>query len=867
MRSESERKGMLAIAGRVKARSAAALRSFNLTIGWKLSIGFGVLLLLLVITGLIIDRSLRTIDANLSKITEIEEPESAAASEMEINLIGTGFAVFGYLNDRDPQHLQQIEDEAEDFGRFQQQFYELTQGHDEEENALAAEVARGYERFTALADTLISIEDEQATKMEAFLTSLGEMEVLLDREIQVSDTPGDPDGSLKVQATHEMVNNANGIAKGVGNYLRTHQEAYAEQVSDGEQDFERFIAVYEGLDLSSQERQWAADVHVLFDESATLAKEIIELDKEQELALADFVTVRRDMNTLLHDEIQVLTQAGFAGAKGKADKSISFAHGTLLTVLIGSFIVGGGMAFAIGRGITKPIRKLVAGAEEIGSGNLAHRIDVDTHDEIGELAVAFNLMAANLATTTASRNELDKEITERKRAEETIKHQAYYDELTGLPNRRLFEDQLDRALAQARRKHQRLVVMFLDLDRFKTVNDTVGHNLGDELLQSASKRLTNLLRDGDTVARMGGDEFTILLPEVDREEAILDVARRILNSFRQPWTLGRSEFVVTASIGIAVWPNDGQDGEALLKNADMAMYRAKDQGRDNFQLYSPAMNAEVAARLALEKELRRALRNEEFVVYYQPQQNIRTGQIIGVEALVRWQHPERGLLLPGEFIAVAEEGELIVPLGEWVLRTACTQAKAWQDAGLPPLRMAVNFSARQFQHGSPMEAIASVLADTGLDPRRLELEITEGVAMSDVEHAMKILGDLRDLGVQIALDDFGTGHSSLAYLKRFPIDALKIDQSFIRDLTTDPDSKAIAATIIAMAHNLNHTVIAEGVETEEQLAFLREQECDEFQGYLLSRPVPADELLEILRQQERGRSSAKATRLGSGERR
>ncbi|MCH7836932.1 MAG: EAL domain-containing protein [Chloroflexi bacterium] len=851
---------MLAIAGRVKARSAAALRSFNLTIGWKLSIGFGVLLLLLVITGLIIDRSLRTIDANLSKITEVEEPESAAASEMEINLIGTGFAVFGYLNDRDPQYLQRIEDDGQDFAQFQQQYHKLSSGHQEQN--LAADVERGYERFTALADTLISIEDEQAVKMEAFLANLDEMEVILDDNVQASLSLNDPVASQKLHASHELEVSANSIAKDLGNYLRTHQEKYAERVYADERNFDRYAAVYEGLDLSLQERQWSEQLHDLFDESATLAKEIIELDKEQALVLADFVTVRRVMGTFL-DEIQALTYAGLAAAKDEANSSIISAQGALLTVLIGSFVVGGGMAFAIGRGITKPIRKLVAGAEEIGSGNLAHRIDVDTHDEIGELAVAFNLMAANLATTTASRNELDKEITERKRAEETIKHQAYYDELTGLPNRRLFEDQLDRALAQARRKHQRLVVMFLDLDRFKTVNDTVGHNVGDELLQSAGKRLTNLLRDGDTVARMGGDEFTILLPEVDREEDILDVARRILDSFRQPWTLGRSEFVVTASIGIAVWPNDGHDGAALLKNADMAMYRAKDQGRDNFQLYSPAMNAEVAARLVLEKELRRALRNEEFVVYYQPQQDIRTGQIVGVEALVRWQHPERGLILPGEFIAVAEESELIVRLGEWVLRTACTQAKAWQDAGLPPLRMAVNFSARQFQHGNPIATFASVLTDTGLDPKYLELEITERVAMSDVRLAMKILSDLRDLGVRIALDDFGIGHSSLAYLKRFPIDALKIDQSFIRDLTTDPDSKAIAATIIAMAHNLNHTVIAEGVETEEQLAFLREQECDEFQGYLLSRPVPADELLEILTQRERGRNSAKA----SGERR
>ena len=443
------------------------------------------------------------------------------------------------------------------------------------------------------------------------------------------------------------------------------------------------------------------------------------------------------------------------------------------------------------------------------------------------------------------------DITERKSAEEMIRHLAYHDALTSLPNRSLFEDRLAVALAQARRKQQMPAVMFLDLDRFKVVNDTVGHGLGDRLLQGVAERLMGLVRDGDTVARVGGDEFTLLLPDVAGPEDTVEVAERILESLRQPWVLEGHEFRITTSIGIAMYPNDGEDVESLLGNADTAMYRAKDGGRDNYKLYTPTMNAAIAERLALENSLRHGLERGEFVVYYQPQVDISSGRIVGMEALVRWQHPERGLVSPAEFIPVAEETGLIVPLGAWVLRTACAQNKAWQAAGIPPMRMAVNISARQFQLRDLIDTVAHVLEETGLDPQFLQLEITEGVAMQDVEFTVTMLRELREMGVQIAVDDFGTGHSSLSYLKRFPINVLKIDQSFVRDLTVDPDDAAIASTVIVMAHNLKLKVIAEGVETEDQLAFLRERECDEMQGYLFSRPAPAEALEAMLRKSGR----------------
>ncbi len=465
-----------------------------------------------------------------------------------------------------------------------------------------------------------------------------------------------------------------------------------------------------------------------------------------------------------------------------------------------------------------------------------------SEDDIHFLQAAANVLAAAI---------------QRKQAEEAAQHLAYHDALTGLPNRTLFEDRLTVALAQAHRKEQSVAVMFLDLDRFKIVNDTVGHTFGDQLLQNVAERLNGLLREGDTVARMGGDEFTVLLPEVTQAGDAVEIAERILETLRQPWRINNREFHVTTSIGIAIYPSDGEDAESLIRNADTAMYRAKEQGRDKFELFTAAMNASMVERLALENSLRRGLERDEFVVHYQPQVNIRSGRIVGNEALVRWQHPERGLVSPMEFIPVAEETGLIVPLGAWVLQTACAQNAAWQQAGHAPMPVAVNLSARQFQQRDLLDTVTQALEESGMDPQYLILEITEGVAMHDAESTATTLRALREMGIQIAIDDFGTGHSSLSYLKRFPVSALKIDRSFVRDLTIDPEDAAITAAIIAMAKSLKLKVIAEGVESEEQLAFLKEHGCDEMQGFLFSKPVPAPALEKMLARVSRPRALAR----------
>jgi len=436
-------------------------------------------------------------------------------------------------------------------------------------------------------------------------------------------------------------------------------------------------------------------------------------------------------------------------------------------------------------------------------------------------------------------------VIERKRAEERLQYLAHYDGLTGLPNRLLYFDRLDQALGWAQRNEQLVVVLLLDLDRFKVINDTLGHDVGDGLLQAVAERITGCVRECDTVARLGGDEFVLLLTNMTRDRDASRIAQKVLDAVEKPIVRGGRELFVTGSIGISRYPYDGKDAQTLLKNADTAMYRAKGQGKNNFQLYSPDLDACAVERLGLESSLRHALEREEFLLYYQPRLNLRSGRMTGMEALLRWQHPELGLVSPEEFIPLLEETGLIVSVGEWVLRTACRQNKAWQQAGFPPLRVAVNLSVRQFKRGLTNK-VAQLLEETGLEPRWLALEITESILMEHKESAINLLNELNTMGIRLVIDDFGTGYSSLSYLKRFPIHSLKIDRSFVQDIPDDTGDMAIARSVIGMAHSLNMTVTAEGVETKEQIDFLRAQNCDRVQGYHLSPPLPMEAFTQLL---------------------
>ncbi|MYM81015.1 EAL domain-containing protein [Duganella sp. FT50W] len=438
------------------------------------------------------------------------------------------------------------------------------------------------------------------------------------------------------------------------------------------------------------------------------------------------------------------------------------------------------------------------------------------------------------------------DISQRKRFEEELMHLARHDALTGLANRTLLLDRVSQAIAQARRSGNQVAMLFLDLDRFKTINDSLGHDAGDSVVVEVGRRLKQAVRDADTVARFGGDEFVVLLPELPHEHIAAALAQKILTALFQPMLIQGHELAPACSVGISLFPRDGTDGKTLLRNADAALYQAKALGRGNYQFYSEEMNARTLDRLTLESGLRHAVERGELQLKYQPQIELASGHIVGAEALLRWYPAGQDLVMPDAFITIAEETGLIVPIGEWVLRTACAQQVAWRRAGLPALRMAVNLSARQFRQPGLDAMVARVLADTGCHADALELEITESVLMDRADAAAVTLQRLSDMGVQLAIDDFGTGYSSLSYLKRFPINALKIDRSFVSDISSDADDGAIAGAVIALAHSMGLTVVAEGVETRQQHDFLRQLNCDLAQGFYFSQPLPAAALEHIL---------------------
>ncbi|QZY56106.1 EAL domain-containing protein [Crassaminicella profunda] len=481
------------------------------------------------------------------------------------------------------------------------------------------------------------------------------------------------------------------------------------------------------------------------------------------------------------------------------------------------------VGFIMANKIANPIIQLNQVFRKAAKGDLTVRAEIDSQDEIGRAAKSFNVMM------------------------ETIRYMTYYDPLTDLPNRGFFGKQLKFALSHAKRNKEKIGVMVIGLDRFKTINDTFGHNIGDQLLRAVAKELKNCVEEEDVVSRIGGGEFTILLPEIWENKNPAKIAQKILFVMNKPWKIDGNEFYISASIGIAYFPDDGVDELTLLKNADTALHRVKEKGGNHYQFYAPSMNENLMEKLDIDKDLHDVLENEELLVYYQPKVDTHTRNIIGMEALVRWKHPKKGMISPATFIPLAEENGCILSIGEWVLHTACKQNKLWQDEGYEPITVAVNISARQFQQPNFVDLVRKVLKETELDPRYLELEITESIAVEDIEYTIEILNQLKEMNIQIAMDDFGTGYSSLSYLKRFAIDHLKIDQSFVKDIISNKNDQAIASTIIAMGNRLNLKVTAEGVETKEQLDFLEKENCQYIQGYLFSKPVPAKEFEKMIK--------------------
>jgi len=439
-----------------------------------------------------------------------------------------------------------------------------------------------------------------------------------------------------------------------------------------------------------------------------------------------------------------------------------------------------------------------------------------------------------------------RDITERRQSAQRIEHLAHHDSLTGLPNRTLFLDRLRTALAMARRNGSEAALLLLDLNKFKDVNDTLGHAIGDKLLRATAKRIQHCVRETDTVARLGGDEFAILLGHVSSADGAGTVAESILRILTEPFGLDDHEVVTSACMGITLFPGDGEDAETLLKNADLALFRSKSEDMAHYHFYVSEMDEEVRRRKTTERDLRHALGSDQLSLFYQPQVDMVTGRILGAEALIRWHHPQQGSIPPSMFIPIAERSELIVPLGRWVLQRAAMQIQQWKKAGLPPFKIAVNLSPVQFRHQDLLATVTNVIEQTGVDPHQLQLEITETIAMTNFDYSVDILQNLRALGLTIAIDDFGTGYSSLNYLKRFPVDKLKIDRSFVTDIGLHPDNAAIVRAIINLGRGIGARVNVEGVETEEQLRFMRENGCDEVQGFYYSRPLPADDFAKLI---------------------
>lgn len=513
---------------------------------------------------------------------------------------------------------------------------------------------------------------------------------------------------------------------------------------------------------------------------------------------------------------------------------------TLLTMLVASALI----FYVINRILIRPIQKLGQTANEVGRGQFNARTGITSRDEIGELAHLFEDMSRNL-----------------QESQDHVTYLAYHDALTGLPNRHMFQEYLQRALPQAQRRNSSLALLFMDLDNFKQVNDTMGHQAGDQLLQQLSARITDCLRKEDqlsrinstgleetppnTVSRLGGDEFMILLTDLKNPSDAAIVAQRILDTLAAPFSINNNDFFISSSIGISLYPTDGDDVHGLIKNADIAMYHAKEHGRNNYQYFNESMNSKALERLIMENALREAITNQEFILYYQPKVDMRSGNIKGVEALIRWQHPELGMVSPAKFIPLAEESSLIVPIGEWVINEATHQLAVWQEDGLE-LSMSINISTAQLNQQNVAEVLQKAIERTKCRADLLEIELTETSIMDAHEHATNMLNDIKSLGVQISMDDFGTGYSSFSYLRDLPIDILKIDRSFVCDITIDQDDATIIAAILAMAHTLNLVVVAEGVETDEQLQFLRAHRCDIVQGYLISRPIPETELRQFI---------------------
>ncbi len=801
----------------------------KLRIGHRVWLVISLLLFLFFSTSAVSYMLTKRIEDSVNQLAYVDDVSLQAVTTMDARLEEIVRATTVYaLNagDVDREHLKAL---VFEFSNAATTYMRLSTVADQ--RRLANDALKSFTVLHQLSDEIIVVSDRSRAETAALRSAQRAIESAIDKRIlDLVDRTGGV-SKEKLIAVLGMDTSFDGVVSGFEDYLDVPDAAVREKVLSHSTEFNAFINKFLAAGPTVDERDWAEGIRDRISSLSTAGAGVMHLiDRKQDL-LVRISDRHSELKRYLVLRITPHIETARVWAGHKVNLSTFTAIWFLLAMTGVGVVMGAGAAVMLTRGIVKPIEALTEGTDAIGQGNLEHRIAIQSDDELGRLAAAFNRMAEN-----------------RQQSEEALRNLAHHDPLTQLPNRALFHERLTEALDTGGRVNRMVAVHFLDLDHFKDVNDTLGHPAGDLLLQQVSERLKACLRKSDTVARLGGDEFAVIQTNLVDDSGITVLAERMVEALTTPFDLGDERVHTGTSVGITVFPQDGTVADNLLKNADQALYRAKQEGRAKYRLFDPNMNAEIQARKTLEIDLREALESEgQIFLTYQPQIEIATGRIAGVEALVRWHHPERGMISPGEFIPVAEQTRLIGRITEIVLREACRQGKAWRDDGLPDMRMSVNLSPADFKRHDVVDMITGILDDTGFDPHLLELEITEGMVMSGVEAVIETLHKLHAIGVELAIDDFGTGFSSMSYLKKFPVDRLKIDQSFMRGIENNVEDRSITKAIIKLGHSLGLKVIAEGVETEEQMEFLRIRHCQEAQGYLISRPIEAEELAEFIR--------------------
>jgi diguanylate cyclase (GGDEF)-like protein len=798
----------------------------NFRIANRVSLAIGLLLFLFFMTSFVSFLLTKRIEDDVVRWVQVDEPRQFAAFTMDSQIAEATRSALAYSMTGSADQQARV---LAALGKFEESVATLIAlSESPEQRSLGEAAMESSARLRVAVDELISLTDREANLSGELFGTLGTMSSL--------SSPGADAGDAS-EAMAALQSHVDGLSAAIAGFRATGRQGERENAQvqlSRVGEMLRGSALSAGAALTPDRRAaLAANFGRTRELLATLITQV-----EQKRALSQSIEQTREhIQTLLASGVIPKVRSDRNRAQESVTSSTFTAVLYILVMTAFGVLLGAGAAVVLTRGIVRPLLTLTEGAEAIGSGILNHRIDIRSEDEIGQLAASFNRMAEN-----------------RQKTEEALRELAHHDTLTALPNRGYFQLRLREALENGHRNNRMVAVHLLDLDHFKDINDTLGHPAGDELLKQVAERLRLCVRQSDTVARLGGDEFAIIQTNLDDARGVILMTSRVIESISEPFEIEGEEIYSGTSIGVTVFPEDDRDAEQLLKNADLALYRAKQAGRNTFQLYDSSMNEAVLQRRELERDLRFALENEDFVLHYQPQIDVKTGYIVGAEALVRWQHNERGLVSPAEFIEVAEQSGMITKITDQILLEACSQARRWRESGLPSIRISVNLSPVDIRRRDLVDCIKSILDETGMKADCLEIEITEGTAMSDVESVMNTLNRLHTLGVELAIDDFGTGYSSMMYLKQFPFDRLKIDQAFVRGLNTNSEDAGIATAIIRLGHSLDLKVIAEGVEQEDQLEFLREAGCDEFQGYLISRPLEADDFLEFARSKLTGPS-------------